>query len=356
MNWIKKNPAPFALALVSALVLALAFLLYTSYSSFAGTFTGSQGNPSLNKKAPELSTEEIDATIKAVPQPATWVAPVEPAPSGKEVRLFVSDNFVLKSGKIARPEGGMFFPPVINEWFEKYKISYLEPSCLSDDPDRDGFANELEYLGIDTLPHRALTEPHAPIAGLSDDSTNPTDVKSHPPYHTRLQLAQVVQIPFNLRFMAIDINPRNKNDITAQINAGGKTMYVPVPGEIGKTKYKTKGFQKKEAPGQDGVQNDISELTVTNTETGKDLVLILGRDTNSPDSYAVVRYLWVAPGGTPTADMSLKKGLIFHLEPEKEKNYVIEAIGPDSSLGLAEREVLVKLPDGGKYKLKVESK
>jgi hypothetical protein len=361
MNWIKKNPAQFALALVSAAVLGLAFMLYSNYSSFAGGFSGSQGTASLSNKAPELTTEEIDVTLKAIPMPSKWEAPIEPAPSGKPVRLFASDIYVVKEGRLSRPEGGMFFPPVPNAFFEKHGLSYLDASCLTDDPDKDGFDNTLEFFGTDGISHVTDREPVLPVNGpngqpLADDSTSPIDPKSNPPYHTRLRLGQVVQIPFNLRFMAIDIDRRNPKNVNAQINAGGRTMFVEVPGKIPNTKYETKSYKKIDGPAQDGIPSDISELTVTNTETKKDLALVLGRDTNSPESYAVIRYLWVASGGQPTADMNLKKGMTFKIPPESEKIYTLDGIGPDPAIGLAEKEVLIKLPDGGKLKLKVEPK
>src|SRR5215204_6156898 len=269
MNWIKKNPAQFGLAIVAVALLASAYFLYAGATDFPAIFEESRRTPSPNKEVPALDMASLDAATKAVANPDVWT----PAKS----RLFAGKLYVAKEGQLKRPdvEGGEpFNPPVQNGWLLKYNLDLLNPAVLSEDPDHDGFSTRLEWDGMDALSHMSETPPFGPASGpdgkgLADDSTNPIDPNSHPPYHTRLSLAQVVNIPFRLRFMSYDVNPRKPDDVTVAINTvdrGGRTHFKGIGEDIPGTKFKVEKFEKKEAPGADGTKNDVSELTVLNKE------------------------------------------------------------------------------------------
>ena len=66
-----------------------------------------------------------------------------------------------------------------------------------------------------------------------------------------------------------------------------------------------------------GVNKDISELTVQNTETQEMVVLILDSVVNSPDSYAVFHYIW------NNTDFTVKKEGKFVLRPETDVEYKV---------------------------------
>lgn len=343
MDWIKKNPSQLALALVAVIAIAATALLYGKVSGFASNFEGIRGTSVSKSPVERLNTEALDAASKAIQTPVAW----EPAKgSGK---LFISKFYALKDGKLIRPEGTMFHPPVTNKWLLKYNLDPLSSSILNDDPDQDGFTNLDEWMGLDGLSH--LDSNGQIVMGadgqpLPDDSTDPTKADSHPPYHTKLELAKVVYIPFRLRLMSYDINPRKPAEVTVAINTidrGGRTLFIEVGKEIPGTRFTTESFKQKEVPGKDGTTTDASELTIKNTETGEKVALPLKQVVDSPDSYAIFHYKWKKPGVAETPDFSKRRGDTFFLQPDTDKIYKLEEIkGQDA---------VVTLPNGAKKTL-----
>lgn len=349
MDWIKKNPAKFALLAVSLLTLVAAFFLYQNVTSIDSSFEAMRAVPPPRGKVEKLSTEAIDAAQKALTTPVMW------QPKDGSGSLLVSPLYVLMDGKLVKLglKGQSFNPPISNDWLQKYGLDVLNKAVPDEDPDSDGFSTRLEWDGMDALSHLDMSGSGAPVAGadgqpLPDDATDPTDPKSHPPYHTRLQLAKVVNIPFLLKFMTADVNPKDPKDVTVAINTisvGNRTKFVKVGEDIPGTKFKTESYQPKEIPGQDGTKKDVSELTIINKETGAKVILIKGVVVDSPDSYAVFRYLWVAPVGQPTPDIPKRRGDTFSFPPETDKIYKVIDIKAD--------EAVVEMPGGEKRTFKL---
>ncbi len=356
MDWIKKNPAQLALTVIALAILASSYLLWQNISGFAENFTGGRYSPTLAKGIPPLDVKAIDDAGKSIKAPAIWNFD---AAGGL---LFVSDVYVKDGTSIKKPEGEVFQPPVPNDWLKKYGLNYLDPGVLQEDPDKDGFNTLLEFMGMDATSHLTTQPPYKqPVMGadgkaLPDDSTSPIDAKSHPPYHTRLTLAPlpngdlgIVNIPFRLKFMSVDINPRDAKDITFQVNTidkGARTRFVPIGQMIPETPYKATKFEKKERPGKDGTVDDISEMTIVNPVTGKVVVLPMGLVVDSPESFVSLRYLWVAPGGQPTPDMNKKKDDTFTLPPESDKIYKVVDIKAAPADKSRPGEVTILLPTG----------
>lgn len=340
MDWIKKNPAQMALAVVAVAVIAASYFLWTNISAFPDNFEASRNNPTLSKGIGEFDTKPLAEAAKGIATPAAWNFNMK-----EQGSLFVSKAFVRQgdSARIESPEGGMLNPPVPNAWLEKYGLDYLNPEVLNEDPDRDGFNNLLEFLGMD-------------VKAESEDSTDPTKLESHPPYHTRLTLGKspanqtgIVLIRFRLKLMSYDINPRNPNDISVFINTidrGGRTKIVTVGEDIPETNYKTEKFVKKETKQPDGTVKDESELTIVNKLTGQKITLVLLVEKDSPESFVVLRYLWVQPGSAPTRDMNLKKDDEFRLPPAPDKPYKVLDIRATTG------EVDIQLPTGTKHTLR----
>jgi len=343
MNWIKKNPAQLSLSLVSLVALALIALLYTRVSSFAGNFKGIQ-NPIISTgKVEKTPTETLDAARKAIETPVSW------APTDQAGKLLISELYVIQDGKLARPKGKSFQKPVPNVWLSNYNLDFLKDTVLKEDPDQDGFTTLEEWNGLDTLSH--LDNDGHPVMNsggqpLPDDSTDPMDPISHPPYHTKLVLVKIRLIPFRLRFMSSDLDLKKPENSMVQINTvdvGGRTHFVKLGDDIPKTKYKVESFKKIEVPGKDGTKKDASEVTVENKETGAKVILPLGQIVDSPDSYGVFGYKWVQPGKEGTADFSKARGQTFTLPPEPDKTYtLVEIVG---------KSAVITLPDGTKKTL-----
>jgi hypothetical protein len=340
MDWIKKNPAQLSLAIVALLAIAVMALLYSKVSAFDANFESARSISASTTRVEKLKTEEIDAARKALETPAAW------QPGEDAGRQFISDLYVIKDGRLQKPGDGMFHPPVANKWLDQHGLDLLSESVLKEDPDQDGFTTLEEWNGLDTISHLDNAGQKVADSGgqpLPLDSTNPTDPKVHPPYHTKLELVKIVYIPFRLRFMSYDEDPKKPDETTVQINTvdrGNKTLYLKIGADIPNTKFKIDSFKKLEIPGPDGTKKDATELTVVNKETGAKVVLPLGQVVDSPDSYAVFRYKWMQPGGKPTEDFPKARGQTFTLPPEPEKTYkLIEIRGQDAD---------IELPDGAK--------
>jgi len=96
---------------------------------------------------------------------------------------------------------------------------------------------------------------------------------------------------------------------------------------IAGTKFKVMKFEVKSRLNEKTQsQDDVSELTVQNTESGDNVVLVLNELANSPDSYADFRYLW------NNTEFQVKKGKQFVLLPEKDALYILIDITDDGAL------------------------
>ena len=344
MDWIKKNPAKLTLGIVAILVITATVILWTKVSAFDSNFEGARNMPMSTAPVEKLNTETLDAASKAMEMPVKWD---EPAPDSAG-KLLVSKLYVLHDGKLELSKDRMFHPPVPNNWLAKYGLNVLSASVLTEDIDGDGFTNLEEWNGLDAVSH--LDSNGQPVMGadgqpLPADSTDPKDPNSHPPYHTKLELVRIVDIPFRLRVMSIDVPAKVKkpSDVTVQINTidrGNKTQFLPVGDDIPGTKFKIESYEQKEIPGADGTKEDASEVTIINKETGEKIVLPLKKIINSPDSYGIFRYKWVKPGGKKTDDFPKRRSETFTLPPDADKTYkLIEIKG---------RDAVIELPDGTK--------
>ena len=344
MDWIKKNPAQLTLGFAALLGIVATVLLWMKISDFDSNFSSSRGGSLSSAPVEKLSTENLDTARKAIETPVKWTI----APKS-DSRLFVSKLYVLHNGKLEQTDGKVFHPPVANDWLEKFGLNVLSANVLTEDPDGDGFTTLEEWNGLDAISHLDMTG--QPVNGadgqpLPADSTDPTKADSHPPYHTKLELAKVIYIPFRLRFMSYDINPRKKDDVTVAINTvdrGGRTHFLKVGEDIPGTRFKIESFVEKYMDGADGTKNDVSETTVKNKETGVIVVLPLKQVVDSPDSYGIFSYKWVKPGGQKTPEFPKRRSETFTLQPETDKTFKL--------LEIQGKNAIIELPDGTKKTL-----
>jgi hypothetical protein len=325
MNWIKKNPAQLSLAVAAVITMASAFALYSNSQGFADQFNAAHSNPSEDNKIPETDTKVLIERLASLDKPVVWLP--------KSSSLFVSDKYLVKDGKLVNPFGKGGEPlhaGVPNEVILKYGIDITAANILDDDLDKDGFDFRLEYAGLDGV---QTTQP--PV--VEPDATDPTKAESHPPYHTRLSLVRIHKVPFRLIFRAYDYNAKTKA-CTIQINPidrGGRTVFVDLGQEVPNTGWKFESFELK-----DTGDKDVSVANMVNMKTGQKLALVNNVMGDSPESFAVFTYKWVAPGGQPTKDFFKRKDETFVLDPEPDKNYKV--------IDIREKEVDVQLPSGEK--------
>jgi hypothetical protein len=357
MNWIKKNPAQFVLAIIAVLLLAGSYMVFSSVGDFPKDVVAKPTPPQERRDLPKPEAAKIDEAIANLGRPGMWEPDRE-----KQGSLFVAKQVVNDNGRLRNPIEGYFNPPIPNLWLDKYHLDFSNPAVVDEDPDKDGFSTMLEFFGLDGRSHLSSEAPGGKsVSGadgktLPDDSTSPIDAKDHPPYHTRLIVAEVVSISFRLRFMSADIDARNAQNTSVQINTvdSGRTYFVAMGALIPGTTYKVESIESKEVKDKDGVPTDAAVLTVVNTRNGLKVPLPKGQIVNSPESYTKLRYLWVAPGGQPTPEMTLQKDKTFSLPPELDKQYKVVEIKPvkDAQDRVLSGEVTILLPTGQTIVLK----
>lgn len=335
MPWIKHHPAQFAAALAAVGLLTSTTVLYTQYASFAETPWQTRVRTETAPDA-ELDLAASSRISEAGAAPARWTPK-------DESLLFAADSWGNNRGRLEQARDGTYHPPVPNQWLLKHGLDPFEAGVLESDPDRDGFSTYLEWLGTDARSHA----PGLPGETLPpDDSTSPVDAASHPPFHTRLEVAEVRYTPFVLQFMMHEAGPK-PGQMSVQINVRGARSFFGLVGDmVPNSPYRIAAFTSKMAPDGDGTR-DVSELTLVHQQTGREVVLPLRQEVNSPESRAVLRYRWTKPGGRPTVDgrpgdlMGKRRDDQFTLPTAPEEKYRV--------LEIRATEVDVRLPSGEKY-------
>ncbi len=327
MDWIKKHSDQFALALLALGLLVAAILVLLKSSGFAENFSAVQTSPAHNDRIAPLDKTALEEATANVSKPSGWDVKKDAG------SLFVSHKYLLDptTHRPVRPGGGgMLNPPVPDDWLLKYELNLLSSTVLQDDPDGDGFSNLDEYLGAD----RSEKNEDA-------DSTNPKDKESHPPYYTKLFLKQYIAVPFRLKFQSYDGDPKKPDSMSFQINTldlRQPTVFLKFGDNVPGTKFKLEKFELKSKLNEStGSQDDVSELTVLNTETAERIVLVLEKVINSPDSYALFSYLWPSP----PRDIRVKKLQEFVLVPNTQEKYKL--------IDISETGAQIALPSGEKY-------
>jgi hypothetical protein len=342
MNLLKKNPAQIVLVLVALCALGTAVMLIGKIRALPEEYVYNPAPPSTKVEKTDLSI--IAKAHEDFTHPAKWIA--VPASGQKLGSLFVSHKYMIKDGQMIRPDaadGEPLHPPISNAWVDKYGLDLTLGDLPELDTDSDGFTTLDEWNGLDGVSHldRAGKTASDPVTGktLPDDSTDPTDAKSHPSYLTKLVLVEVRKKPFRMKFMSWDGDPQHMEDMTFQLNTidvPQPTLFLKIGQAIPRTRFKITGFVSKTNQGPNG--DDLSELLLQNLETNAELKLVLGKETDSPDSFAIFNYKWVAPGGTPTPGFAVQFNREFGLEPEKETKYKL--------IDIKDTEVQIHTPAG----------
>ncbi len=305
MDWIKKNYDRFALIVAAVALLVSSIFLILTARGFSDRFAPVLTDPPHGKKVVSLETEAMEKANTILQTPPEWKA--------HNGSLFVSRKYVGKTDPITKrdslidpfePGSPALHAPVPNDWFLQNGLAdrILDNDVLDQDPDKDGFTNLDEFNG----------------------QTNPVDPASHPAYITKLRLKQFVKKSSRLKFEAYD------DDGNFQINTVDvkqPSQFVKIGDTIQGTKYKVISFEKKSVLNErTGVDEDVSTLTVENTETHLRLVMTVRHQADSPDLYARFAYLW------DSTEVIVKKDGTFTLKPEADIQYKLIDIGDAEAL------------------------
>lgn len=329
MDWIKKRYDQFLLVLAALALLGFSGLLALRIKSFPENFADAHTPVVPSEKIPELDLTAVKNAETLAAAPVKWQTP-----KGVNEYLFVPELYAIsKEGLPEKPRKGsnnsdsLTKAPIPNSFFTDNNLSPLDPGVPKQDPDKDGFTNEDEWRGA-----RDGADPNK-----WHDSTDPNDAKSHPPLVTKLFLKQWIRVRFRLLFQAYDGDSAKPDEMTFQINAvdrGRKTEFLKIGQKVANSPYKLEKFELKvKVNPSTGSEEDVSELTVKNTETNDDVVLVKAKETDSPDSYALFDYQITGK------DIQVKKLQEFILLPDKERRYKL--------IDIKEGQALIQLPDGG---------
>jgi len=332
MAWIKKHFDQFALAVISALVLAFALFLFLKAQNFGERFAEALAQPVQNDRVPPVVLDQIDRANALLTKPPQWEIPQSDG-SGDRGSLLVSERYMLdKDGNPTRPTKGSIYSdsltgqPIPNSWFLDNNLPLFDPTVRLQDPDRDGFPNEVEW--------RLKTDPN-----VKD---------SHPPYYAMLFLKQVIRVPFRLRFLGYDGDPKKGNfkDFAFQINTldlRQPTEFLKLGDTVSHTNFRLEKFEYKTAKNPNtNEEEDVSELTVFNMETHDKAILILDKIVDSPDFYIRFDYQWPEPDQPPLkpSEIVVKRLGFFVLKPNVgvKDRYKLIDIKDDAAV--------IQLPDG----------
>lgn len=285
MDWIKKHYDRVALLVAAVALLAASALVITRSKGFPSLFSAVEQPIAPGKKVVPADITAVEEAGKKLDAPAGWQV-------SHPGSLFVSRRYLVIDGQLVDPfkEGETVHPPVENAWITKYNLDLLNPNILNEDPDGDGFTVLDEYLG----------------------KSNPIDKASRPSYSTKLRLKRYIRKPFRLLFAAYDGESFQVNTLDLR----QPSQFLKVGEDVKGTKFKILKFEKKtELNERTGIDKDVSELVLENTESKEQVTLVLRQAVDSPDSYALFKFLWDG------SEFSIKKGGKFALKVEPKVQY-----------------------------------
>ncbi len=88
------------------------------------------------------------------------------------------------------------------------------------------------------------------------------------------------------------------------------TQFLKIGEMVAGTPYKVVKYEHKTMD-KDGLEVDVSELTVENQETSQKIVLVNDKPVNDPTVYALFKYLWDG------SEFKVKKNDSFSVKPRR---------------------------------------
>ncbi len=223
----------------------------------------SHGFPELAKLI-DTRTPGGPSTVAVATPPPSPGASASPTPTEAQVKQAATDASSVAMERAWLKQNGV------------EPVTLLKKDTGQDD-DGDGFTNDEELAA----------------------GTDPNDPKSHPPYYTKLRMKRLDGEAFPVSFDDYD-NKTKKVHVTVHEKSGygfngaeggarkveiGQGERVPGVGYT-ITKLKLRRTTEKDT----ARPLDMSELTLTDTQTGKRVTLVRGMPASSPDAAAVLTF------------------------------------------------------------------
>ena len=284
-----------AVIAAAAFLLACAFFIWRSASSFSENFAGLQARGTGKPAAPPPNAVELEKAVEKLRQAPQWTF------SGRSGLFVPEKHFIGPTGLPTTLQTTEVHPPVPNEWLDQFALPIADADVLTQDPDGDGFNNLEEW----------------------QSHTNPIDQNSHPPFLVRLKMKSFSREPFRLVFASQtgDTFGINTSDLKEP------TQFLKVGDVIRGTKFRIAGVTEKQEKNQYGTDVDVSELTLENQDTNERLTLVKEKIMISPESVAHFVYAW-----GDRREFSVKKDQEFSLPPEMEIRYKLVDVQPDKAV------------------------
>jgi len=321
MKWIKNRGDRVFSALLACTLFASAIMVSARLGSFKGGFSEPNGPVLITEPRLETISAPVERATTDLNNPPNWNG----AEAGARGSIFVPEKYILsrenmpvKVDEYSSRIDSVTHQPIPNKWFSDQGLSALEANAQFLDPDKDGFTNEDEWRY----------------------GTNPRNGNSHPPYYSKLFLKQYIRVPCRLVFRVFsgDVRkPRTWEFQVDTIDIKQPTSFLKIGDMVPNTKFKLEGYvSKEERDPRISDLVDLSELTLVNTETNENVVLVIGKVADVPDKYALFDYQWPAAAG----EIRVRKLQDFGLRPESGRDSFYRLMNVNES------EATIRLPNG----------
>jgi hypothetical protein len=132
-------------------------------------------------------------------------------------------------------------------------------------------------------------------------------------------------VPFRLKFEGTPDDGQTFTINTKDLKS--HTQFLHMGDTIAGAPYKLVGFKAKTET-NNGVDEDASELTIQNTATGQNIVLVAQKETNDPTSFG--EFINTFPGDN--SSFRVKKDGQFSLKQESDHYYKLIDINAQQAL------------------------
>jgi hypothetical protein len=297
MDWVRKNFDKAILIATALALLVCSGLIIGRAMAFRDQFAETNSPKPPDNAIKQLPMDALTVASAKLQSPPNWI--------GHEGSLLVSRPYVLVDGALIDPLEGSknLHEPIKNSWLIRYDLPYWESNIKDQDPDEDRFSNLEEYLA----------------------GTDPRDKNSIPAFYTKLRLLRFISRPFRLIFTG---TPDDGQTFTINTrDRGGRTRFVQVGEMIEGTPYKVISYQAR-TERKNEIDVDASTLTIENTQTGQQIVLVANREANDPTSFGEFLYLY------DNSRFTVKKDDEFALPPETDSKYKL--------IDISEKEAVIQ--------------
>lgn len=308
MDVLKRHAEKIVLLALALILVVASVLILMNLRGFNDSFRSLTEGPPPDATPEPVDVSDLDLAERLAREPAQWIS-THP--------LFVARPHILVDGRLVNVEDDdtiKIHPPVPNQWLRENDLDLLDMGILARDTDGDGFSNIDEW----------------------EAATDPRDPGSRPPYFTKLRLESFEQENFRILFA-------ERTGDTFQIETidqRGPTQFLQLGETIRGTNYELARFEEKfvDNPATGG-RTDVSELTIVDTESGREITLVIEQVANDPDSFATIRDLWA------NQSINVQKGEEFALEQEPDVKYVLTEISDqEAKLKITETGTVITIP------------